>query len=86
MAAKNYNDLVTVVVIMPDELIAVEGIGKIPIVWRKTDIVTGGGREQLVKKAVDLLEAKAIPEHMTLIMVGDIDQLPSAGGYAISAA
>lgn len=45
-----------------------------------------GGREQLVKKAVDLLEAKAIPEHMTLIMVGDIDQLPSAGGYAISAA
>lgn len=85
MAAKNYNDLVTVVVIMPDELITVEGIGKIPIVWRKTDIVTGG-REQLVKKAVDLLEAKAIPEHMTLIMVGDIDQLPSAGGYAISAA
>lgn len=25
------------------------------------------------------MEAKAIPEHMTLIMVGDIDQLPSVG-------
>lgn len=34
VAAKNYNDLVTVVGIMPDELITVEGIGKIPTVWR----------------------------------------------------